>query len=403
MALGSSGLNIVFFQFGDYGAAYRNLKAGGSESFRDQKYSVDFVASFTGDHRMSTVAICDRPHDEDLAPNLHSVGLTLSEARQTATVRRILTELAPGLIVLRTPHITVLEWARKRRVPTLPIFADFMAPPRGPRSWLQAFRMRRVLDDGIFPAVSNHSLNASLSLVENLHLPAHRVVPWDSALLTVDATLKSGPVALAQINAFYAGTLSEDKGVGDCLEAVQLLKARNIRLVFRLAGAGDTAAWQARAQTLGIGDQVTFLGIIANAAVRDEMRRSDMVIIPSRHSYAEGLPNTLVEGLASRTPVICSDHPAFADRLRHGVDVLMFQGASAPALADAVQRLASDAGLYATLSANAAAAYKGLFFGTDWGDLIRLFLNDPQNRTGWVKDRSLEALLQARAANNHGP
>jgi glycosyltransferase involved in cell wall biosynthesis len=214
--------------------------------------------------------------------------------------------------------------------------------------------------------------------------------------------VKSAPAAFGQINAFFAGALSEDKGVGDCLEAVQLLKTRNIRLGFRFAGAGDTAAWQARAQALGIGDQVAFLGIIANEAVRAEMRHSDLVIIPSRHSYAEGLPNTLIEGLTSRTPVICSDHPAFADRLRNGVDVLMFQGASAPALADAVQRLSLDAGLYTTLSANAAAAYKGLFFGTDWAELIRLFLNDPQNRTGWVKDRSLKALLQARAAANHG-
>ena len=390
-------MNIVFFQHGDYGKAYRHLKNGGQETFRDQRFAVDFVASLATDHRMSTVAICDRPHNEELAPNLQSIGLTRSKAGEPATVHRLLTGLAPSVIVLQTPHIAVLEWARKRRVPTLPVFADFMSRPHGPRSWLTTIRLRRVLRDDIFPGISNHSLNASLSLVENLHLPAHRVVPWDNVLLTVDPALKSAPVEARQITAFYAGTLSDEKGVGDCLEAAHLLKTRNIQLAFRFAGAGDTTAWLSRAQTLGIADQVTFLGIIANTAVREEMRSSDMVIVPSRHSYAEGLPNTLVEGLASRTPVICSDHPAFASRLRNDVDVLMFKGASAPALADAVQRLALDADLYARLSANSTTAYKGLFFGTKWADLISLFVNDPQNRTGWVREHSLETLLRNRA------
>lgn len=395
-------MNIVFFQFGDYGKAYRNLQSGGQENFRDQSYTVDFVASLAKEHRMSTVAICDRPHKEELAPNLHSIGLTLSRAYEPATVRQLLTELAPGVIVLRTPHRTVLEWARKQRVPTLPLFADFMARPHGLRSWLWSRRLRRILGDDIFPAISNHSLNASLSLVRNLHLPAHRIVPWDSVLQAIDPAIKSAPVASGRIKAFYAGTLSDQKGVADCLEAVRLLKTRNIGLSFRFAGAGDTGAWLSRAQKLGIDTQVAFLGIIANEAVRDEMRSSDMVIVPSRHSYAEGLPNTLTEGLASGTPVICSDHPAFANRLRHGTDVLMFQGASAPALADAVQRLASDPELYARLSANAAAACQGLFFGTEWADLIRLFVNDPQDRTGWVREHSLEALLAAKAHNPGG-
>jgi glycosyltransferase involved in cell wall biosynthesis len=44
------------------------------------------------------------------------------------------------------------------------------------------------------------------------------------------------------------------------------------------------------------------LGVIAAEPVLDEMRNSDAVVVPSRHDYSEGLPNTIFEALASRSP-----------------------------------------------------------------------------------------------------
>jgi glycosyltransferase involved in cell wall biosynthesis len=395
-------LNIVFFQYGDFGEAYRRLEQGGPEYFRDQKYSVDLVASFRTHHRICTVAICDRPHRETLAENLTSIGISPAQAYTSGWVRQLLTDLAPDVIVLRTPHTEVLQWARKRRVPTLPLFADFIERPHNLRSLFRTIRLGLTLKDAVFPAISNHSLNASLSLVRNLRLKPSRVVPWDRMLPAVDPAPKTTVPGPGRAAAFFAGTLSQDKGVGDCLDAMHLLKTRNVQLNMRFAGAGDTGLWTAHAQRLGIADQVVFAGTLSNLAVRQEMRASDLVIVPSRHSYAEGLPNTLCEGLASQTPVICSDHPAFASRLRHGSDVVMFKAGSPSALADAVQDLISDAALYASLSANAAQACHSLFFGTDWGDLVKLFLNDPANRTGWVADCSLEKLLRDKTLSDAG-
>lgn len=394
-------MHILFFQYGDFAQDYRRLEQGGEEYFRDQRYSVDFAASFSAHHNVSTVAICNRPHTEQLAQNLHSIGITPAHAYTSAAVSRILNELAPDVIVLRTPHNGVLQWARKRRVPTLPLFADFISRPRGPKQLFQAIRLRQALMDDIFPAVANHSRNASLSLVQNLRLRPSRVVPWDGPLLTVNPVSKTMASDPQQVRAFFAGTLSQDKGVGDCLDAIHLLKARNFRLSFRFAGAGDSDAWMARAQALGIADQVAFLGVTPNPVVVQEMRANDLVVVPSRHSYAEGLPNTLCEGLASRTPVIVSDHPAFASRLRHGSDALVFQAASAPALADAIQSLVLDPALYAKLSVNSETAYQSLFFGIEWASLISLFLSDPTNRTGWVAEHSLERYLRERAVTDN--
>ena len=39
------------------------------------------------------------------------------------------------------------------------------------------------------------------------------------------------------------------------------------------------------------------------------MSAHDIVIVPSRHDYPEGLPMTIYEALAMRTPLVVSDHP----------------------------------------------------------------------------------------------
>ena len=256
---------------------------------------------------------------------------------------------------------------------------------------------RRRIGDDIFPCVANHSLNASLSLARNFHLPKSWIIPWDQMPLPADPRIKSTPTEQGRLVAFYAGVLAEGKGVGDSLQTVRLLKDRGLRVDLRLAGpsaSGESQDWQGRAASLGIADQVVLLGKVSNAEVRAEMRAADVVLVPTRHEYAEGLPNTLSEGLASRTPVVVSDHPAFASRFRSGTDVMIFPAGSVEGLADTLEGLGRDPALYARLSQNAAIAAERLFFGMEWCDLVRLFIADPHNKTDWVRDHSLETLLR---------
>ncbi len=116
----------------------------------------------------------------------------------------------------------------------------------------------------------------------------------------------------------------------------------------------------------------------------------------------KGLPNTIYEALAARTPLIISDHPAFASRLQDGENCLSFRAADAEALADSLQRLIGDPSLYEKLSSRSAAAHDSLYFGMQWADLVSVFLRDPYNKTGWVEENSLAKLMAARpeAAKN---
>ena len=282
-------------------------------------------------------------------------------------------------------------WARLRNVTTLPMFADTLSTG-GLRQTVKNHLLRFALSGKNVPCIANHSLNASLTLESVLHLPATRIVPWERPLLAVNPDIKPPFPDPMRLRAFFAGTLSVEKGVGDCLAAAALLRDQGIRLELDFAGAGDIAVWKAETERLGIADRVRFLGKLANDEVRQRMREADIVLVPSRHDYAEGLPNTLCEGLAARSVLVASDHPAFASRLRPDEDSIVFRAADPKDMADQITRVAADPVLQVRLSRNAAAAHDALHIGINRFLLTDLFFEDPRNKTGWVSRHSLQTL-----------
>lgn len=72
--------------------------------------------------------------------------------------------------------------------------------------------------------------------------------------------------------------------------------------------------------------------------------------MPSWPEYAEGLPNVIYEALCMHTPVIASDHPAWRTRLRPDEHYINFRGCDASSLAQAIERLMSDASPWQRLS-----------------------------------------------------
>lgn len=384
-------MRILFFQYGDYGAAYRRLAGGGSETYRDQESSVDFVASLSELHSIVTVAVCDRVHEEILKPNLVSIGMDVRTTYDRRSIASLLDRLNPDIIICRTPHVRLLEWASRKRVATLPVFADLFRN-RGFSATCRNLRLALLLRRGMFPCVANHNLNASRSVGQSLFVPEYRVVPWDLAKLTVADQPKTAPAKGSDPTALFCGMLAQSKGLGDCLDAVRLLKLRGIALRLTVAGSGELDFWRSRASSLGIAEQVNFTGTVAHRQVQQLMRSQDIVFVPTRWDYDEGLPNTIYEALAARTPLIMSDHPAFAGRLKNGEEVLVCKAANPESLAQNVHRLLAEPALYERLSQRSGAAHDRMYIGLKWEALIRAFISDPHNATGWVGLNSLTAI-----------
>ena len=382
---------LLIFQYGDYGTAWRRRSECLPETYRDQNASVDLVAKLSARFHVTTLSVCDRPHREEVAPGLWSIGIDMASAYSARRILPLLTELAPDRMIVRMPHRYALLWARWRGVPTLPVFADIFGAATL-RQRIENKLLRWALTGPNVPCVGNHSLNASLSIQTVLGLAPDRIVPWDRPALKPDPQAKSAASSDCLFRAFYAGLVVEEKGIGDCLEASALLAARNLRLEIDFAGSGDLQAWAARAMALGIADRIRFLGNLPNEEVRARMRGADLVLVPSRHEYAEGLPNTLCEALAARTPVVISDHPAFASRLQKDRDCLMFRAADPEHLAAEIARLMQDERLQISLSERAPVALASLSYGWSWFSLIEQYVDDPADASGWVVEHCMERL-----------
>jgi glycosyltransferase involved in cell wall biosynthesis len=394
-------MRILILQYGDYGEAYRRFQSGGAETYRDQRHSVNFVASLTPRHEVATVAVCDRGHDEELAPGLRSIGVPVELAWQSGWIRSLFDRFNPEAFICRTPNRVALAWAAKKRVPTLAVFADIISN-QGLRSRLDNWRLGRVLRRCFKPCVANHSLSASWSLTL-IGVRPDQIVPYEWQQLAPSGHAKDAPPSGRPFRLFFAGMLIESKGVGDCIEAVAIARAARAEVELTLAGSGEVDGWTAFAERHGVGAHVHVLGLIPAERVRQEMRQSDAVLVPSRYTYAEGLPNTIFEALASRSPLIASDHPAFVDRLRPEVDSLRFKAGDPKALARQVERLVREPDLYARLSRESASALSRLTVGIEWTDLISRFIDDPLSSRDWVKRYSLAALANRPGETDRSP
>ena len=119
------------------------------------------------------------------------------------------------------------------------------------------------------------------------------------------------------------------------------------------------------------------------------MRGADAVVIPSRHEYPEGLPLTIYEALAARTPIIASDHPMFRGALVDEESALIFPETNIVSLASAIARLSTDHSLYRRLSANSERAWQALQLHVTWGDLMERWLADTPIDRQWLFERRL--------------
>ena len=389
--------DLLIYQTGDFGAAVQSFAGGGEETYHEQKRSVDFVIDLGKTMSVCVVSRSSSHYDLGVAPGVRAIGLEPRTFDGHGIGRDLVAELGPKRALVRLPHLGLIAAASKAGVPTMPCLADVFDPVpiaalatrRGLRRKVDQWTISRCFRRPSVTAVCNHSLNATRSLIDTLGVPEERCVPWEWPQVAVRAEPKDLPQD-RPVNILYVGSLSQAKGIGDLIEAVALLRARGKSVQLTAIGAGgEREPLGQRATQPDLQGSVTFSGRLPKADVRRSMQTADIICVPTRLEYAEGLPNALVEGLASRTPLVVTDHPAMRGRVIDGKTALLAHPSSADSLAERLTELMEDPVLYRTLSENAGGAYASLFVGKTWYEVVSAFVDDPVNETGWVAEYSL--------------
>jgi glycosyltransferase involved in cell wall biosynthesis len=182
-----------------------------------------------------------------------------------------------------------------------------------------------------------------------------RFVVVENWLPEEDFIAADAPVAASGEGAFVVGYLNRveaDKGIYEFVEAVRRAHAANHAIRGVIYGDGREAEpLRARLAAEGLDEVITWGGWLDDRGRRRALRALDAYLFAS---HAEGFPNSLLQVIAQKVPVISVRVGAVVDMLEHGVSGLLTEVGDVQALAGHVLELAANAPLRVRL---AEAAY----------------------------------------------
>lgn len=153
----------------------------------------------------------------------------------------------------------------------------------------------------------------------------------------------------------YVGRLDPIKGVETLLTAAVILERRSGLPPFslRIIGDGEPAyveSLQRFTSEHGL-RQVRFEGEVGRRKVAEALHRSWCSVVPSL--WYENVPNSALESMANRTPVIVSDHGSLREVVKHDDTGWVVAPGDAEGLAAALGRVISEPGIAESAGARA--------------------------------------------------
>lgn len=142
------------------------------------------------------------------------------------------------------------------------------------------------------------------------------------------------------------GRLGERKGTYDLIAAAELALRQNPGLKLCLAGDGEVDQVRALVKEKGLEQNIMVPGWIDRAERLRRLREAATVVLPSYH---EGLPVSILEGMAAGKAIISTTVGAIPEVVGEENGILISPG-DIPALAGALLRCSSSPGLLINMS-----------------------------------------------------
>ena len=159
--------------------------------------------------------------------------------------------------------------------------------------------------------------------------------------------------------------LIEKKGLPTSLRAFAKFAALYPRSAITIAGEGPLLReLRELARELTIEDRVSFTGFISQEKLREIFYASHIFLHPSetgRDGNQEGVPNSMLEAMASGLPVFATQHGGIPEAIGHGVSGVLVPERDHEALAGALLDAAQDRHLLSRLAREGAAAVAAKF------------------------------------------
>jgi len=162
-----------------------------------------------------------------------------------------------------------------------------------------------------------------------------------------------------------AGRLIEKKGLPVTLRAFAVFLRKYPNATLTIAGEGPLLGeLQKLARELNIERRVSFTGFISQEQLRDIYYRSHIFVHPSQTGHdrnVEGIPNSMLEAMASGLPAFATDHGGIPEAVENGVSGVLVHERDHEAMANALLNATQDSDSLARIARNGAEVVRKNF------------------------------------------
>jgi colanic acid/amylovoran biosynthesis glycosyltransferase len=162
-----------------------------------------------------------------------------------------------------------------------------------------------------------------------------------------------------------AGRLIEKKGLPVTLRAFSVFLRQHPNAKLTIAGEGPLLGQlQNLARELNIDGHVSFTGFISQNQLRETYYASHIFLHPSQTGHdrnQEGIPNSMLEAMASGLPVFATEHGGIPEAVENGVTGVLVPERDHQKLAAALLEATQDSGFFSRLARNGAGIVRKNF------------------------------------------
>ena len=284
--------------------------------------------------------------------------------REVKQLRGILAKARAQLLHIYFGHIAVhlLPLIRAWEKPSIVSFngADVMVDLEKPtyreatQEMLEAVRLVLVRSESLGRTLLNVGCPAGKIRLQHTGIPVEEI-PFQPRVWPGNGAWKF----------VQACRLIEKKGLRVSLRAFAKFAERHPASTYTIAGEGPLRSELGRrAAELGVADKVFFPGFISQTQLRELFYQSHIFLHPSEvggDGNQEGIPNSMLEAMASGLPVFATEHGGIPEAIENGRSGILVKERDDVGLALALlERTTNPEGL-AAIAANGAEAVRRKF------------------------------------------
>ena len=148
----------------------------------------------------------------------------------------------------------------------------------------------------------------------------------------------------------YLGWYIREKGVYELVDAIEILKGKGITVHLNFYGTKQIEQLREYVQNKNLNDVISVHGWINGEDKIRALHASTLLVLPS---HSEGIPNVILEAMATRTPIIATSVGGIKEILRDGENALIAKVNDANDLSEKIARMLGDRNLRVRLAATA--------------------------------------------------